>query len=150
MPLCLGKKSYVLLVRHTRWRCNLQNGTDPETRLRQDLLAEIETLENYYKVLSSYLAGAEYDPAEIRGNLQIFKASLSRASAYLLTLYNLKGQRIKIPWEPLFTNLDHALATMDLVPSSKLRTTVQLALNMSEPKIEQVLSYLVNLKEFLK
>jgi hypothetical protein len=133
-----------------RWRCKLQNGTETENRLKLDLFTEIETLENYYKVLSSYLAGSEYEVTEIRRNLQTFKDSLSRASAYLLTLYNLKGQRIKIPWESLFTNLDHALASMELAPSAKLRTAVQLALNMSEPKIEQVMSYLVNLKEFLK
>ncbi len=128
----------------------MQNGTETEARVKQELLAEIQTLESYYKVISSYLAGTEYDVAEIRGNLQIFKASLNKASAYLLTLYNLKGQRIKIPWESLFTNLDHALATMELAPSAKLRMAIQLALNMSDPKIEQVMSYLVSLKEFLK
>lgn len=125
-------------------------GTETEKRLKDDLLAEIHNLENYYALLSSYLSGKEYDAAQVRSTLQAFKASLSRASAYLLTLYNLKGQRVKIPWESLFTNLDHALATMELAPSTKLRTAVQLALNMGEPKIGQVLSYLSNLKEFLK
>lgn len=128
----------------------MQTGTETENRLKQELLAEIQNLENNYALLNSYLAGKEYDATQIRGTLQVFKDSLSRASAYLLTLYNLKGQRIKIPWEPLFTNLDHALATMELAPSVKLRTAVQLALNMAEPKIEQVMSYMVNLKEFLK
>lgn len=125
-------------------------GTETEKRLKEELLAEIQNLENYYAVLSSYLSGKEYDAAQVRSTLHAFKASLNRASAYLLTLYNLKGQRIKIPWEQLFTNLDHALATMELAPPAKLRTAVQLALNMAEPKIEHVLSYLSNLKEFLK
>ncbi len=128
----------------------MQNGTETEARVKQELFTEIQNLESYYQVISGYLAGTEYDVTEIRANLQIFKASLNKATAYLLTLYNLKGQRIKIPWESLFTNLDNALATMELASSAKLRMAVQLALNMSEPKIEQVMSYLVSLKEVLK
>lgn len=128
----------------------MQNGTGPETKLKHDLFVEIEALENHYRILSRYLAGNEYGSTEIRGNLHNFKDSLSRTSAYLLALYNLKGQRVKIPWESLFTNLDHALATMELAPPAKLRMAVQLALNMSDPKIEEVVSYLVNLKEYLK
>jgi hypothetical protein len=128
----------------------LQNGTGTENRLKLDLLGEIETLENYFKILRNCLAGTDCVAIEIRDSLQNFKGSLSRASAYLLALYNLKGQRIKIPWESLFTNLDNAIATMELAPASKLKTAVQIALNMSDPKIEQVMSYLVSLKEFLK
>ncbi|MCX8150307.1 MAG: hypothetical protein N3D85_02220 [Candidatus Bathyarchaeota archaeon] len=124
--------------------------TETENKIKQDLLVEIHNLENYYALLNNYLSGKEYEATQIRSILQLFKASLSRTSAYLLTLYNLKGQRIKIPWEQLFTNLDHTLATMELAPSAKLRTAVQLALNMAEPKIDQVMSYLTNLKEFLK
>ena len=128
----------------------MQDKSGTENRLKSDLFVEIETLEHQYTILKNYLAGTENGASEIRSSLQNFKASLSRASAYLLALYNLKGQRIKIPWESLFTNLDNALATMELAPISKLRTSVQIALNMTDPKIEQVMSYLENLKEFLK
>jgi hypothetical protein len=123
---------------------------EAEIRIKQELIAEILNLEKFYGSLKDYLLGAEYNAVEIRGNLQVFKDSLNKVSAYILALYNLKGQRIKIPWESLFTNVDLALATMEIAPAPKLRAAIQLAFEMSEPKIEQVMSYLANLKEFLK
>jgi hypothetical protein len=132
---------------------NIQSGDSmqdkTEEHLKQDLLAEIQNLEGIYGKLKTYVAGAQYDTLEIGANLQSFKDSLNRASAFILTLYNLKGQKIKIPWEQLFTNLDYALATIAVSSTVNPRSAIKLALTMSEPKIQDVMAYLHSLKESL-
>ena len=127
----------------------MQNST--EAQIREELFSEIQQLEENYRIVRDYLSGAEYETGDIQVALQKFKNNLSVASAHILTLYNLKGQKIRnIPWEPLFTNIDYALATIAISPNSKARTAVQLALTISEPKIDQVMSYLSALKESLR
>jgi hypothetical protein len=121
-----------------------------EARIKQDLFAEIQNLEQNYRVIKSFLSGKEYDAIAIGGAIQAFKDSLSRASAFVLALYNLKGKRVNIPWEPLFTNLDYALATFAVSPAPKQKAAVKTILAMSEEQIEQVLSYFSALKESLK
>jgi len=121
-----------------------------ETRIKQDLLAEIRNLEQNYIVIESFLSGNDYDSLAIGGSIQSFKDSLSRASAFVLALYNLKGKRVNIPWEPLFTSLDYALATISVSSSPKQKTAVKTILSMSEEQIKQVLSYFSALKETLK
>ena len=127
---------------------NMQN--DTEAKIKQDLLAEIQTLNQNYKVLSAFISGTDYDPAAIGTSMQAFKDSLSRASAFVLALYNLKGRRVNIPWEPLFTSLDYALATLSVSASLKQRDAVRTILEMAKEQMEQVLSYFVALKESLK
>ena len=127
----------------------MQNGAD--ARIKNELFCEIQLLEENFKIIRDYLAGAEYEITDIHMALQKFRDGLSRASAYILALYNLRGQKIKnIPWEPLFTNIDYALATMAISSNQKPRTAVQLALTISEPKIDQVMAYLLTLKESLR
>jgi hypothetical protein len=123
---------------------------DTEARIKQDLFAEIQNLEQNYKVIKSFLSGKDYDAIAIGGAIQAFKDSLSRASAFVLALYNLKGKRVNIPWEQLFTSLDYALATFAVSPSPKQKAAVKTILSMSEEQIEQVLSYFSALKESLK
>jgi hypothetical protein len=120
---------------------------DAETKIKQDLLAEIQYLEQNYKVITSFVAGKEYEVTVLGSSIQSFKDSLSRASAFVLALYNLKGKRVNIPWEPLFTSLDYALATLSTAPK---KAAVQAILSMAEPQMEQVLSYFSALKESLK
>jgi hypothetical protein len=120
---------------------------DAETKIKQDLLAEIMNLEENYKVIAGFMAGENYDVAVIGQSIQSFKDSLSRASAFVLALYNLKGKRVNIPWEPLFTNLDYAMATLTTAPK---KAAVQVILGMAKEQIEQVLSYFEALKESLK
>jgi len=93
------------------------------------------------------MAGKDYDVSVLGQSIQSFKDSLSRASAFVLALYNLKGKRVNIPWEPLFTNLDYALATLTTAPK---RAAVQVILGMAQEQIQQVLSYFSALKESLK
>jgi len=127
----------------------MQNGLD--MHIRNELLSEIQQLEENYKIIRDYLNGAQYEITEIYMALQKFKDDLSVASAHILTLYNLKGQKIRtIPWEPLFTNIDYALASTAVSSIKDPRTSVQLALTISEPKIGQVMSYLSALKESLE
>jgi hypothetical protein len=121
-----------------------------EDRIKQDLFVEIQHLEKNYSVIKSFLSGKEYDSLVIGETIQSFKDSLSRASAFVLALYNLKGKRVSIPWETVFTNLDYALATISFSSSSKQKAAVKTILSMSEEQIEQILSYFSALKESLK
>ena len=123
---------------------------DAETKIKQDLLAESQTLEQNYKVLTGFISGTDYDPMTIGTSIQAFKDSLSRASAFVLALYNLKGRRVNIPWEPLFTSLDYALATLSVSASTKQRDAVRVILSMTQEQMAQVLSYFSALKESLK
>ncbi len=124
--------------------------TEAETKIKQDLIAEIQTLEQNYKVLATFTAGADYDPMTVGNSMQTFKDSLSRASAYVLALYNLKGQRVNIPWEPLFTSLDYAIKTLSASATLTQRDAVRAILGMSREQTAQVMSYFAALKESLK
>ena len=121
-----------------------------EEHIKNDLNAEIQFLENKYLVIKNFLAGKDYDISVIAETLQEFKDSLSRASAFILALYNLKGKRVNIPWEPLFTSLDYAIATITVSPAPKQRAAIQTILTMSQSQIEQVMSYFSSLKQSLK
>jgi hypothetical protein len=121
-----------------------------EARIKQDLFAEIQNLEQNYVIIRNFLSGKEYEAIVIGGAIQSFKDSLSRASAFVLALYNLKGKRVNIPWDPLFTSLDYALATIAVSSSPKQKAAVKTILSMSEEQIEQVLSYFSALKDSLK
>jgi hypothetical protein len=120
---------------------------DAETKIKQDLRGEIQILQENAQVIDGFIAGKEYDPAVLGTSIQSFKDSLSRASAYVLALYNLKGKRVNIPWEQLFTSLDYALATLTTTPK---RAAVQVVLSMAQPQMHQVLAYFAALKESLK
>jgi hypothetical protein len=122
---------------------------ESETQTRKVLTAEIEALEVRYETLREYLAGRQIDDSEIVGALRAYKDNLSTISAHILTFYQLKGQRAKITWESLFTNIDTALETIRNSAHPKPRAAIETALNMSEPKIEEVMAYLATLKQSL-
>ena len=132
-------------MEHTEKRCSMQN--DTETKIKQDLLAEIQNLEQNYRVIASFIAGQECDVSTIGTSIQSFKDSLSRASAFVLALYNFKGKRVNIPWEPLFTTLDYAIATLSTTPK---RDAVQVILSMAKDQMDQVLAYFSALKGSLQ
>jgi hypothetical protein len=121
-----------------------------EAKIEQDLVEEIQNLEQNYSVIKSFLSGKDNDNITIGQSVQSFKDSLSRASAFVLALYNLKGKRVNIPWDPLFTSLDYALATIAVSSSQKQKAAVKTILSMSEEQIGQVLAYFSALKESLK
>lgn len=123
----------------------MQNNT--EEKIKQDLLGEIQNLEQNYQVIQGFITGKDYDVTLVGNSVQSFKDSLSRASAFVLALYNLKGKRVNIPWEALFTSLDYALATLTTAPK---KAAVQAILSMAKPQMEQVLAYFSALKEALK
>jgi hypothetical protein len=125
----------------------MKDGT--ETQLRKDLSVEIEALEKRYQTLQEYLAGAQKETFEVVLNLRAYKDDLSGVTAHVLALYQLKGQRAKITWDTLFTNIDTALETIQNRPRSNPKTVIETALNMSEPKIEEVMAYLATLKQSL-
>jgi len=124
--------------------------SDAESKIKQDLFIEIRNLEQNYSVIKGFMSGKDYDALAIGASIQSFKDSLSRASAFVLALYNLKGRRVSIPWEPLFTSLDYALATIAVSSSPKQKAALRTILSMSDVQLEQVLSYFAALKESLK
>ena len=121
-----------------------------EEKIKIDLFVEIQNLEQNFAVISGFLSGKDYDNLTIGQTIQSFKDSLSRASAFVLALYNLKGKRVSIPWEPLFTSLDYAVATISVSSSPKQKEAVRTILSMSKEQMEQVLSYFAALKESIK
>ena len=122
----------------------------PEEHIKNDLLAEIQYLEVKYVTIKNFLDGKDMDILLVGSTLQEFKDSLSRASAFVLTLYNLRGKRVNIPWEPLFTNLDYALATIAVSPFPKQQSAIKTILSMAQTQFEQVMSYFSALKASLK
>ena len=126
---------------------SMKDGT--EAQMQRDLSVEIEALEKRYKTLKDYLAGSQMEDFEVVGALQAYKDDLSLISAHILTLYQLKGQRATITWESLFTNLDTALETIRNSAHPKPRAAIETALNISEPKIEEVMAFIVTLKQSL-
>jgi hypothetical protein len=122
---------------------------DTEAQMRKDLKAEIVALEVRYGTLKDYLAKGLIDDYDIVGVLRAYKDGLSTISAHILTLYQLKGQRAKITWESLFTNLDTALENIRNTAHPKPRVAIETALNMSMPKIEEVMAFLATLNKSL-
>lgn len=123
---------------------------EAEAKIKQDLLGEIQVLEQNYRVLHGFISGADYDPSTVGNSIQTFKDSLSRSSAFVLALYNLRGRRVNIPWESLFTSLDYALATLTTSANVKQRDAVRAILAMAQEQMSQVISYFEALKESLK
>ena len=120
---------------------------DAEAQMRKDLRSEIVALEVRYGTLKDYLAKGLIDDRDIVGVLRAYKDGLSTISAHILTLYQLKGQRAKITWESLFTNLDTTLENIRNSAHPKPRVAIETALNMSEPKIEPTIRLLfVNIR----
>jgi hypothetical protein len=124
----------------------MRDGTDEIIKTK--LYGEIETLEKQYRALKGYLAGND-DSVEIVGAAKGFRDTLNKISMHVLTLYTLEGRKTKISWDSLITNIDHALETLQS-SRSKPKPAIQLALNISEPKIEEVMSYLLTLKKSLQ
>jgi hypothetical protein len=116
----------------------------------RELYAEIKVIEEHYQVIKKYLSGAEYATGDIIQTLKEFKNILNKISAHILTLYTLKGQKTKITWDSLLTNIDNALETIQTSRKPNPRATIQLSLKISDPKIEEVMSYLSVLKESLQ
>jgi hypothetical protein len=120
-----------------------------EAQLRKDLSIEIEALQKRYRSLNDYVRGAQMETFEVVGNLRAYKDDLSVITAHVLALYQLKGQRAKITWDTLFTNIDTALETIQNKPRSNPRTAIETALNMSDPRIEEVMAFLTRLGQSL-
>jgi len=127
---------------------NMQDNA--EANLKQDLFVEIQNLEQNYAIIKSFLTGKDYDSITIGQAIQSFKDSLNRASAFVLALYNLKGKRVNIPWDSLFTSLDYAMATISVSSSPKQKAAVRTILSMSHEQIGLVLNYFVALRESIK
>ena len=125
----------------------MQDTKDEQTK--NSLRKEIDALQNYYQTLREYIAGKQYDTAEIVGTFKFFKEGLSRISAHILTLYVLKGQKTKITWEPLLVNVDNALENIRTTTHPNPRAAIELAFTMSEPNASEVMSYLSKLKASL-
>ncbi len=126
--------------------------TMPEAKdaeIKSELFAEIETIQKLYETLKGYLSGTDYDALEIVGTFHVFKDSLNKISAHIMTFYTLEGQKTKITWEPLLVNIENALETLRKSAHPQPRTAIQCALTMSEPNAQEVMAYFAKLKESL-
>ncbi len=132
--------------RNHNWM-HMKNET--EAQMCRILSAEIEALDVQYETLKEYLAGRQIDDFEIVGILGALKDNLSTISTQILTLYQLKGQRAKITWNSLFTNIETALDTIQNSARIKPKDAIETALKMSEPTIEEVIAYLATLRKSL-
>ncbi len=124
----------------------MRDGTDEIIKTK--LYGKIETLEQQYRMLKDYLEGND-NGMEIVEYAKEFRDTLNKISTHILTLYTLEGQKAKVTWDSLITNINHALETFQS-SRSKPKAAIQLALNISEPKIEEVMSYLLTLKKSLQ
>lgn len=124
----------------------MRDGTDEIIKTK--LYSEIEILEKQYFTLKEYLEGNNGN-SEIIKVVQGLRDTLDKISIHILTLYTLEGKKTKITWDSLLTNINNALERLQN-SSSKPKPTVQLALKISEPKIEDVISYLLTLKKSLQ
>jgi hypothetical protein len=126
----------------------MRNGTDEIIKTK--LYGEIAILAEQYQTLKSYLSGNEKAGLEIVGVTESFRGTLDKISTHILELYTLEGQKTKITWDSLLINIDNALETLRGSASLNAISTIQLALNISEPKIEEIMSYLQTLKKSLQ
>ena len=126
----------------------MRDGTDEI--IKTELYGEIENLEKQYQIVEDYLSGKVTDELEAVRTLQRLKDTLSKISMHILTLYTVEGQKTKITWDSLFTNINHALENLERPSHPDPKQTIQIALDMSEPKIEEVISYLLKLKKSLQ
>ncbi len=124
----------------------MRDGTDEIIKTK--LYGEIETLEKQYLTLKEYLAGNN-ESSQIISTIHGFRETLNKISTHVLTLYTLEGKKAKITWDSLLINISNALETLQS-SGSKPKPTIQLALKISEPKIEDVMSYLLTLKKSLQ
>jgi hypothetical protein len=126
----------------------LRDGTDEV--IKTELYGEIENLKKQYQVVRDYLLGKETDQLEAIGTLQRLRDTLSKISMHILTLYTVEGQKTKITWDSLLTNINHALENLQRPSHPDSKQTIQIALDISEPKIEEVITYLLELKKSLQ
>lgn len=124
----------------------MRNGTDEIIKTK--LYGEIETLEKQYCMLKEYFAGND-ESSVIISAVKGFRDTLNKISTHVLTLYTLEGKKTKITWDSLLMNINNALETLQR-SCSKPKPAIMLALKISEPKIEDVMSYLLTLKKSLQ
>ena len=117
--------------------------------IRKELNNEIKLLEERYGTIWGYLRGTDFDYLIILESLQAFSEGLKRISTHIMALYQLEGQKTKITWDPLLNNIDEFVRMNQNKPNKDLRGTLQLTLKMSDPKIEEVMTYLTTLKNKL-
>jgi hypothetical protein len=127
----------------------VQIPNEEEAAIETELSAEIQGIEKHYQIIKKYLSGTEYDTVYVIQTLRDFKNKLNKISAHTLTLYTLRGQKTKITWDSLLTNINNAIEAIQ-TSSRQPRATIELSLKISDPKIEQVMSYLSSLKESLR
>ncbi len=123
--------------------------SEQESRIRRYLNSEIGVLESRYSTISNYLDGAEMEDFEVASALKAYRDDLAAISAHILTLYVVTGKKTKITWDSLLDNIDTALNIITNSVNPNSRAAIGAALNMSEPRIQEVMNYLAMLKKSL-
>ena len=129
----------------------VQNQNPLEQQIKKELYAEIESSEKNYAIIKNALSGVTYQASDIKGTLQSYKDNLSKVNSLFMVLSQIqaKGTQLSMPINPLLQNLDYALVLIEAYPQQNPSSFLQLALALSNTKIENVMSLLSILKNLL-
>jgi hypothetical protein len=130
----------------------MQNPNPLEQQIKKELCIEIEASERNYAIVKDALSRrVTYQPSEIKGIIQSYKDNLSKVNSLFMVLSQIqaKGTQLSMPINPLLQNLDYALVLIEAYPQQNPSSFLQLALALSNIKIENVMSLLSILKKLL-
>ena len=122
-----------------------------EQQIRKELYSEIETTEKNYAIIKDILSGTILEHSRVKETLQSFKDNLSRVNSLFVVLSQIqaKGSPLSIPINPLLQNIDLALVLIEGYPQQNPSSFIQIALALSNTKIENAMSFLSILKKLL-
>ena len=122
-----------------------------EQQIRKELYSEIEASEKNYAIIKDILSGTTLEHSRVKETLQSFKDNLSKANSLFMVLSQIqaKGTQVSMPINPLLQNLDYALVLIEAYPQQNPSSFIQIALALSNTKVENVMSLLSILKKLL-
>jgi len=127
----------------------MQSGFDRQ--IRDELRSEMENLEKNYAIIKDILSGVKYESSTVKGTLQSFKDNLSKVASLVSVLSLARGssQPMRIPIDSLINQIDFALSVLELSPQTSPSGVIQVALALSETKIENIMSLVSILKKLI-
>ena len=122
-----------------------------EMKLTEELCSELESIEKNYAIIKDILSGTTFEHSRVKETLQSFKDNLSKVNSLfgLISQVKAKGTTLSIPINPILKTLDFALVLIELYPQQNPSSFIQLALALSDTKIENVMALLLLLKKLM-
>jgi hypothetical protein len=122
--------------------------SDLRESIKSAINSEIALLEKDYEIIKNSLKGFVFEVSMVRAALQSYKDRLSRVRSLLMAFFQIQGKSFDFQIRPILDSIDVALLLMEMPPqldSSKMRGIMQLALALSETKIEDVMALISTL-----